>query len=306
MTTTFSHCRVACRVFLVLLSVFFAANNASAVLTLSKATSTNGIADAFYKAYLNNVIPIQPNTTDTAVGRNFLPNDPGVNYSGWQIKSVSLQAQSSQQTVDGGAVWTVTIFEWQPATNLFDMRYWTNGTDADPLAGFPSVKIILRDSGSLGTSSNFSGNQFLNFKFDTNSTYFLEKTKAYGIYFTRANATNTFTAQAGFGAPGAASFRKQVGTPGALINLLELGLLVEGTPVTKPQLSAPQFVTVPAAAFQMNLTGRDGMAYTVECSTNLAAWNTLTNLTGAAAGVSIVDTNVNGANSRFYRAYQTP
>ena len=290
------------------LGLLLLTTRAQATLTLSKATSTNDIANAFYLAYLNNVIPIQPNSIDTAVGRNFIPKDPGTEYSGWQITSLSLQAQSSFQTVDGGAVWTVTIFEWEPSTNLFDMRYWTNGTDANPLAGFPSVKIILQDSGSLGTNMGFAGHQFLNFKFDTNSYYFLKKEKSYGVYFSRANATNTFTAQAAYGSPVAASFQKQVGTTGSVISFLDLGLLIGGVavPITKPQLSSPQFVTAPETRFQLSLTGDGSTTYRVEYTTNFLTWDTLTNAVGPTNGLSIVDPDLSGISHRFYRAVKDP
>ena len=67
-----------------------------------------------------------------------------------------------------------------------------------------------------------------------------------------------------------------------------------------PMLTEPQ--VLPNGSFQFLLQGQSGRSYTVQVSTNLVSWLTLTNVPGTTNAITIVDPSAatNGP-TRFYR-----
>jgi hypothetical protein len=73
---------------------------------------------------------------------------------------------------------------------------------------------------------------------------------------------------------------------------------------TQPLLTIARTAT--PARFNLTLSGVSGVSYTIEYSTNLAAWNVLTNLPSSGAPVQFSDPNAGTSPTRHYRAKVTP
>ena len=78
--------------------------------------------------------------------------------------------------------------------------------------------------------------------------------------------------------------------------LLGLNPLVPARPYLQPLLSPTN------GNFALNIQGLFGRSVTLEVSTNLANWETLTNLTGTNAVIYFEDSGATNSGSRFYRA----
>jgi len=78
--------------------------------------------------------------------------------------------------------------------------------------------------------------------------------------------------------------------------LLGLDPLVPARPYLQPLLSPTN------GDFALNIQGLFGRSVTLEVSTNLTSWQTLTNLTSTNAVIHFEDWGVTNSGSRFYRA----
>jgi hypothetical protein len=237
-------------------------------LTLSKNGSTNGLAEVYRSPYGNNVVTFQGDSVDAAMGQSFILGSAGTGNVGWQITSLSIRSQADQ-TIYSNSVWTLTLAEWQPSTNLANLQYWTNGTDANSLAGFVSPNIIVQDSGSFASNVSFSGSDILTVTFATNRSYYLESNKAYAAYFSIANMTNTFRARAahGDGMEDGVALWNPVGSPSTYLQLMDIDLYLDGAPVTS-------FNTAPTLTTISTLSGAtNGSAFTIDYATLANAAN---------------------------------
>ena len=78
--------------------------------------------------------------------------------------------------------------------------------------------------------------------------------------------------------------------------LLGLNPLVPARPYLQPLLSPTN------GNFALNIQGLFGRSVTLEVSTDLTNWQTLTNLTSTNAVIYFEDSGVTNSGSRFYRA----
>jgi hypothetical protein len=73
--------------------------------------------------------------------------------------------------------------------------------------------------------------------------------------------------------------------------------------VTSIQLSAPQYTN---GQLQFVVTGAPGPAYTIQTSSNLVDWVTLTNLANTNGTINYTDTVYTNSPAQFYRASAAP
>ena len=280
--------------------------NATQNLTLSEVTSVNGNIIAY--PGVDNVATFKPDTVDAALGQTFYLTNAGVGNLGYRLTSLALESQTGQ-VLSSNTVWTLKIFEWQPSTNGADIRYWTNGTSADPLAGFTSPVIVLQDSGSIATNTTFNTADYLKFTFDPAHAYFLKTNRAYGFYFSVGNTTTNFVVRARYGdhLANGTLIQNTIGSTPTSLNAFDLGFYLEGTAVTNVSLG----VTVNPANFTACSGGSASFTATAEGTPSptvqwqvSASGGSFTNISGAT-NTTLTFTASSSLNGNQYRAVFT-
>ncbi|MDB6024967.1 MAG: hypothetical protein JWM68_1190 [Verrucomicrobiales bacterium] len=212
-------------------------------LTVTRESSTNGLGGVAEIPTGNNVLTFHADTIDAALGQTFALTNAGTGMIGLRITSLALFSQV-EQTLSSNAVWKLTITEWQPSTNGNTMSKWTNGTDANSLAGFSAPSIALIASGAIAADASFSQSDYLKFTFDPGNAIFLQTNKAYAFYFSVGNGSN-FNVRAGFNDvyPTGTAIQNAIGATSTQLPGYDMCFYLAGSAVSN-YLVAPTLTTI--------------------------------------------------------------
>lgn len=195
-------------------------------------------------------------------------------------------------TGGGGDHYEGTVFRLNPDGTDYSVIYSFNESGPDPHT--PQAGLVQGTDGYLygtGYGGGSAGSGAV-FTINTNGADFAVLYSFVESYGSSPSATLIF------------------GQDGALYGTtLSGGSDYSGTvfrlaPPARPQVGMPSFF--PDGSFRFSLIAPAGKLCRIDISTNLADWNTLTNVTSGTNAVQVIDNSVTTFTRRFYRASYSP